>query len=104
MAKKSHRPRELELLGEKVREAKELIGQLKERNRALTAELTELRSRPNGVESETGEEKSSSSRRRSESAQSAQLDLLRRERKEIRDRISHLLQKLEGDSNSDSAG
>jgi len=59
MAKKSNRPRELEILGEKVREAKELIGQLKESNRALVAELAELKSRLDGVESEKSEATSS---------------------------------------------
>ena len=104
MAKNSDPPRELELLGEKVREAKELVGRLKESNRALTAELAELKSRLDSKESEKGEEKSSPPRRQSKSAPSAQLELLRRERKEIREKISHLLQKLEGDSSSSSAG
>ena len=107
MAKKSTRPRELELLGQKVREAKELVGQLRESNRSLTSELAELKGRLEGVESSAGpaaENKSSPPRRQSESVQSAQLDLLRRERKEIREKISHLLEKLEAGSSSSSDG
>ena len=103
MAKKSHQPRDLEHLGKRVREATKLIGRLRESNQALTGELAELKSRLESVESETGEEKSSPPRRQLKSAQSAQLDLLRRERREIREKISHLLQKLEGDSSSSSA-
>ncbi len=103
MAKKSNRPRELEILGEKVREAKELIGQLKESNRALAAELAELKSL-GGVESEKGEATSSPPHRQSKSGKSSQLELLRRERKEIREKVFHLLQTLEGNSSSSSAG
>ncbi|MEE9263775.1 MAG: hypothetical protein V3V11_04905 [Vicinamibacteria bacterium] len=103
MAKKSNRPRELEILGEKVREAKELIGQLKESNRALAAELAELKSL-GGVESEKSEATSSPPHRQSKSGKSSQLELLRRERKEIREKVSHLLQTLEGNSSSSSAG
>ncbi len=102
MAKKSNRPRELEILGEKVREAKELIGQLKESNRALAAELAELKSL-GGVESEKSEATSSPPHRQSKSGKSSQLELLRRERKEIREKVSHLLQTLEGNSSSKSA-
>ena len=104
MAKKSERSRELELLGEKIREAKELIGQLKERNRALTAELAEARGRPTASGSEQSEAKNGPSRRQSKSAQSSQLELLRRERQEIREKISYLLEKLEAESGSGSAG
>jgi len=103
MAKKSNRPRELEILGEKVREAKELIGQLKESNRALAAELAELKSL-GGVESEKSEATSSPPHRQSKSGKSSQLELLRRERKEIREKVSHLLKTLEGNSSSSSAG
>lgn len=101
MAKKSNRPRELEILGEKVREAKELIGQLKGSNRVLAAELAELKSRLDGVELGKSEATSSPPHQQSKSSQ---LELLRRERKEIREKVSHLLQKLEGDSSSSSAG
>ncbi len=104
MAKNSDPPRELDLLAQKVREAKELVGRLKESNRALTDEVAELRSRLDGKELEKGEEKSSTPRRQSKSTQSAQLELLLRERKEIREKISYLLQKLEGDWSSSSAG
>ncbi len=104
MAKKSNRPRELEILGEKVREAKELIGQLKESNRALVAELAELKSRLDGVESEKSEATSSPPHLQSKSGKSSQLELLQRERKEIREKVSHLLQTLEGNSSSSSAG
>jgi hypothetical protein len=109
MAKKSDRPRELELLGEKVREAKELIGQLRESNRALAAELTELKSRLGDTKSASGKREAKAagaagSRREPKAAQSAQLELLRRERKQIRQKISHLLEKLEGESNPPSAG
>ncbi len=104
MAKKSNRPRELEILGEKVREAKELIGQLKGSNRVLAAELAELKSRLDGVELGKSEATSSPPHQQSKSGKSSQLELLRRERKEIREKVSHLLQKLEGDSSSSSAG
>ncbi len=104
MANNADPPRELELLGEKVRQAKEFIGRLKESNRALTAEVAELKSRLDGEEAGEGQKKTSPPRRQSKSAQSAQLELLRRERKEIREKISHLLQKLGGDSTSSSAG
>ena len=104
MAKKSNRPRELEILGEKVREAKELIGQLRESNRALAAELAELKSRLGGVESEKSEATSSPPHRQSKSGKPSQLELLQRERKEIREKVSHLLQTLEGNSSSSSAG
>ena len=104
MAKKSDRPRELEILGDKVREAKELIGQLKESNQALAAELAELKSRLDGVGSEKSEATSGAPHLQSKSGKSSQLELLRRERKDIREKVSHLLQTLEGNSGSSSAG
>ena len=45
MPKTSDRPKELEDLGKKVREASEVIGHLRDSNRALTNELEEMKLR-----------------------------------------------------------
>jgi uncharacterized coiled-coil DUF342 family protein len=95
MPKKPDRPKELDALGRKVREASEVIGHLRESNRTLAGELEELRHRLAGGAPE------GSSAGKGES--SAELKLLRQERKQIRDRIVHLLEQLEQISSSPSA-
>jgi len=92
MPKKSDAPKELEALGRKVREASEVIGHLRESNKALADELEEMKlhlggAAPAGSPKEAG----------------AELKLLRQERKQIRDRIVHLLEQLEEISGAPSA-
>ncbi|HEX9724836.1 MAG TPA: hypothetical protein VGC53_11200 [Vicinamibacteria bacterium] len=93
MPSKPDRPKELEALGKKVREASEVIGHLRDSNRALANELEELKLRladgaPAGLAGKA--------------EASAELSLLRQERKQIRDRIVHLLEQLEQISSSPS--
>lgn len=94
MPKKSDRPKELEALGKKVREASEVIGQLRNSNRALASELEEIRLRLADGGS-TGKAKIAPA--------TTELTLLRQERKQIRDRIVHLLERLEEIESSPSA-
>lgn len=84
MPKKPDRPSELEALGKKVREASEVIGHLRDSNRALASELEEMKLRlteggPTQASGGAGDE----------------LKILRQERKQIRDRIVQLLEQLE---------
>ncbi len=101
MPKKSDRPNELEALGKKVREASEVIGHLRDSNRALANELEEMKLRladgaPTGP---AGKAKVAATG----PTAGAELKLLRQERKQIRDRIVHLLEQLEEISSSPSA-
>ena len=101
MPKKSDRPNELEALGKKVREASEVIGHLRDSNRALANELEEMKLRladgaPAGP---AGKAKVAATG----TSAGAELKLLRQERKQIRDRIVHLLEQLEEISSSPSA-
>lgn len=96
-------PPELDALGEKVERAKGLIGQLRERSRVLTAELEELRRRLESPELERTaratarpiEEEGESQGERAPRTDGTELKLLRREREEIRERLSRLLTGLE---------
>ena len=86
MPKKPDRPKELEALGRKVREASEVISRLRDRNRTLADELESMKLHlADGSPSESS----------GSSQPSAELKLLRQERKQIRDRIVHLLEQLE---------
>ena len=96
MSKKPYHPQELEVLGRKVREASELIGHLRDSNRALAAELAEIKLLL-VKEPASAKDKVSSA---PASDVSAELKLLRQERQQIRERIVHLLEQLEEVSSS----
>ena len=101
MPKKSDRPNELETLGRKVREASEVIGHLRDSNRELASELEEVKLRltPGAAAGPAGKAKVVATG----PSAGAELKLLRQERKQIRDRIVHLLEQLEEISSSPSA-
>jgi hypothetical protein len=94
MPKKPGQPKELEALGRKIREASEVIGHLRDSNRVLARELEEVKLR-------LAEGAPAGSAGKGEA--SAELSLLRQERKQIRDRIVHLLERLEQISSTPSA-
>jgi len=100
MPKKSDRPKELEALGKKVREASEVIGHLRDSNRELANELAEMKLRlaEGAPAGSSGEAKVAVTG----PSAAAELKLLRGERKQIRDRIVHLLEQLEEISRSPS--
>ena len=87
---------DLEVLSGKVYQAKELINRLRHANRELTARLEEIQSRldtQDDVRSEPAKDDLSRASAATESG--AELERLRRERREIRERVSHLLQQMD---------
>ena len=98
MSKKPYRPQELEVLGKKVREASELIGHLRDSNRALAAELAEIKLRL--VKEPASAKDKPTAAPAAEVSPEPELKLLRQERQQIRERIVHLLEQLEEVSSS----
>jgi chromosome segregation ATPase len=90
MPKKPDRPRELESLGKKVREASDVISRLRDTNRALATELEAMK-----IRLAEGGSSPKANLAASGSKPAAELALLRQEREQIRDRIVHLLEQLE---------
>jgi regulator of replication initiation timing len=88
---------DLEALSGKVYQAKELISRLRLANRELSTRLEEIQRRldtqveaaPEPVQAEPPRAPSP------EPAERAELNRLRLERREIRERVSHLLQQIE---------
>jgi uncharacterized coiled-coil DUF342 family protein len=97
VADSDERAQELDYLGGKVYQAKELIGRLRESNRVLSARLEEVEHRLQTAESGSqepaparGEEVDPSNRELI-----AEVKRLRKERRVIRDRVSKLLERIE---------
>jgi len=90
MGESGERVKELDYLGGKIYQAKELIGRLREANKALTSRLEDRAT----AEQPVREEVSPSSDPDTE-ALVAEVARLRDERREIRERVSRLLQQLE---------
>jgi len=101
MAEADDRAQELDYLGGKVYQAKELIGRLRESNRALNSRLGDIERRLQEAES-TPLEREPSSGQEAASVDSgnrelaAEIERLRSQRREIRDRVSRLLERIEG--------
>jgi chromosome segregation ATPase len=97
----SKRLRELEALEGKVYRAKELISRLRESNRELASQLEAIKDRietqePSAFASATDrEEEASSTAPSPRRGLNAEVERLQRERLEIRERVSRLLQQLE---------
>jgi chromosome segregation ATPase len=91
---------DLEVLSGKVYQAKELISRLRQENRELTRRLEEIHSRldtqndavPESTPSPRGDISQVSA---GETKAAVELERLRRERREIRERVSRLLQQIE---------
>jgi uncharacterized coiled-coil DUF342 family protein len=92
MPKKTDHPPELDALGRKVREARRLIDHLRKSNRALADELAEIKHR--GSKDPSGRIAGKAPAPETD-AGADELALLRQERKDIRERIAHLLECLE---------
>ncbi len=98
----SKRPRELEALGGKVYQATELINRLKESNQKLSDELEAIKHRLDTQEQEpaAGEvaepsEKAVVAAPEPDPKLMEEVERLRRERLEIRERVSRLLQQID---------
>lgn len=100
MTDTDERAHELDYLGGKVYQAKELIGRLRESNRALSARLEEAEKRLESVGSVSSEPPSA----RGEEAATAdpgnrklvaEVKRLRKERRIIRDKVSELIERIE---------
>ncbi len=100
MAEADDRAHDLDYLGGKVYQAKELIGRLRESNRALSARLGDIEKRLQESES-TPQERDPSSGEEPVSLDSgnrelaAEVERLRGQRHEIRERVSRLLERIE---------
>jgi predicted nucleic acid-binding Zn-ribbon protein len=101
MAGAEKRPVDLETLGGKIAQAKKLIVRLKQSNRELTDQLEAIKRRLDTQEPVTPSEPPQPSQERSvaapetDAALLAEVERLRRERREIRDRVSRLLQRID---------
>jgi chromosome segregation ATPase len=97
MGEANSRLPDLEVLSGKVYQAKELINRLRHANRELTARLEEIQSRLDTQEDVRPEPAKDDPSRASAAATeaAAELERLRRERREIRERVSHLLQQMD---------
>lgn len=92
MSGAAKRPRELEALGAKVHQAKELISRLRESNRELTVQLETIKAR---LDTQDPGDSGGVLPWEPEPVLMAELERLRRERHEIRERVSRLLEQLE---------
>ena len=100
MGESGSRLPDLEALSGKVYQAKELISRLRQANLDLTARLEEIQSRLDNQEDVAPEAPAPPQDSRfqasaGESKAAVELKRLRRERREIRDRVSRLLQHME---------
>ena len=91
---------DLEVLSGKVYQAKELISRLRQANRELTTRLEEIQSRLDTQEdvapdSPASPQYDASRASAGESKSAAELERLRQERREIRERVSRLLQQMD---------
>ena len=97
MVEADNRLPDLEVLTGKVYQAKELISRLRHANRELSTRLDEIGRRLDTQEEVAPERERAEPTRASstEPAAVAELERLRLERREIRERVSHLLQQIE---------
>ncbi len=101
MADTEERANQLDHLGGKVYQAKELIGRLRESNRALISRLEEVEKRLQTAESVSQEPVPASGMEAAEIDPGnrelvAEVKRLRRERRVMRDKVSKLLERIEG--------
>lgn len=96
---------ELKALKERIDRARTLIEKLRSANRALSAKLSEVQRGPDTQKLDDGSDAGHpkrASRKRTEPASASdpllesRLELLLRERKQVRDKIEKLLERLEG--------
>jgi uncharacterized coiled-coil DUF342 family protein len=100
MGETANRLPDLDLLTGKVYQAKELISRLRQSNRELASRLEEIQRRletqePDALESRSTRPEGAAPSPLSDSKLAAEVERLRRERSEIRERVSHLLQQIE---------
>lgn len=96
MAEERDRLQELDALGEAVARAKDVIARLRRHNRELAAQLSKAKSGLEGrpATAEAGELVAARKRGR-EATLASELQLLRSERQQIRERIARVLDQVE---------